>query len=68
MFPIFDDKPDDVLRRFLKPDGDNADALTEQRMREWMKKNNLEEISISRFLRGNLLADARRKAITNLRL
>lgn len=68
MFPIFDDKPDDVLRRFLTPDGDNADALTEQPMREWMKKNNLEEISISRFLRGNLLADARRKAITNLRL
>lgn len=62
------DRSGDVLRGFWKPDGENVDALNEQRMREWMKKNNLEEISIITFLRGNLLAEARREAITTLRL
>lgn len=62
------DKTGDMLRRFWKPDGDNTIVASNQKLREWMKENDLGKISVSAFLRGNLLADARRKAIKDLRL
>jgi hypothetical protein len=55
------------LRKFWKPKG-SINRSNENRLKEWLKANGLAPDSITFFLRNELFADARRRAVTDLRL
>ncbi|MGA2240319.1 MAG: hypothetical protein ABSH06_16015 [Thermodesulfobacteriota bacterium] len=58
----------DILRNFWKPDATNIDAGNEAKLKAWMKKNQLENVSITSFLYGDIFSEARAKAVTDLKL
>ena len=57
----------DILRGYWKPDG-SVTKQSERRLKEWLKSKGLEPDTITLFLRNELLADARRRAIVDLEL
>lgn len=57
----------EILRKYWKPDG-TINRLNEQRLKEWLKANGLIPDSITFFLRNEFLTDARKRAVTDLKL
>lgn len=62
------DATGDVLRKFWKPDGTNIDLANEAAIKDWMKKHDLEKVSITLFLRGDIYKEDRAKAVEELKL
>lgn len=62
------DDAGDRLRTFWKPDGKNIDQGNEERLKRWMKKNDLATGpgDITLFLRDEALADLRVRAVREL--
>jgi hypothetical protein len=60
----------DLLRKFLKPDGEKINADNEKKLKEWMTENGLSAApgSITMFLRSDMLEQARIKAVRDLGL
>ena len=56
----------EALRMYWKPEG-SINRRNERRLKEWLKANGLAPDSITFFLRNELFADARRRAVTDLR-
>lgn len=61
------DTSSEILRNFWMPDGKNPDPNNETKLKEWMKKNQL-EVSIPFFLYSEMYKEARAKAVTDLKL
>jgi hypothetical protein len=57
----------EVLHRFWKPDG-SVDRDNERRLKNWLSVNGLDPQSITFFLRNQLFADARKRAVESLGL
>lgn len=57
----------DALRRYWKPEG-SINKPNERRLKGWLKANGLNPESITFFLRNELFADARSRAVTDLKL
>ena len=56
------------LRTFWKPDGTNINDDNQTAIRNWMRENNVDTLSLTFFLRSELFADARAKAVKDLGL
>ncbi len=62
------DAEGDRLRVFWKPDGKTVNTENAKKLREWLKENGVDSLSIPFFLRSELFADARKKAVKDLKL
>jgi hypothetical protein len=62
------DPAGDAIRAFWKPDGTNVDAANAARIKAWMKEHDLEGVSITLLMRGNLFHDARTRMANDLKL
>ena len=56
------------LRKFWKPNGLSIDTDNEDIIKKWMTKHNLNGLSITGFIRSDVLFDARAKAVKELSL
>jgi hypothetical protein len=57
-----------LLRAFWKPDGKTIDKVHQTTLRDWLKSNGLDDLSITTFLIGDKYSDARSKAVMDLKL
>lgn len=64
------DEAGDKLRRFWKPDGVTKNAANEAKLKAWMTNNGLDTSagSITFFIRSDVLAEARAKAVKELNI
>ncbi len=62
------DKAGDALRKFWKPDGKTINAANDAALRDWMRKNDIDDASVTFFLRSDVFKDARLKAAKDLKL
>jgi hypothetical protein len=61
------DTSSEILRNFWLPDGKNPDPNNEAKLKEWIKRNQI-EVSIPFFLYSEMFKEARAKAVTDLKL
>jgi hypothetical protein len=57
----------ETLRNYWKPQG-TINKQNERKLKDWLNSNGINSESITLFLRNDLLNDARRKAIKDLRI
>ncbi len=57
-----------VLRSFWKPDGKTIDKVHETTLRNYLKDNGLDDLSITTFIIGDKYSDARSKAVLDLKI
>jgi hypothetical protein len=57
----------DILRSYWKPQG-SINRENEKRLKDWLKSNGIDAESITFFLRNELFADARHRAVADLEL
>ena len=62
------DEAGDTLRSFWKPDGTTINAQNQTKLREWMRANAVDPLSIAFFIRNEMFADARVQAVKDLNL
>ncbi len=62
------DEAGDLIRKFWKPDGRNINRKNQQAIRNWLTKNNINEPSITFFLRSELFAHFRNQFVADLNL
>lgn len=60
------DQAGDLIRKFWKPDGTSVDSANEAIIKNWMKNNQLDNVSITFFIRSTHLSSAREKAIKDI--
>ncbi|GAA0852311.1 hypothetical protein [Aliiglaciecola litoralis] len=60
------DKAGDLIRSYWKPDGKVINTANQDAIKSWMKTNNLDNVSITFFLRSELFSDAREKAVADI--
>jgi len=62
---FFKDLAGDRLRFFWKPDG-TINATNETKIKQWMQANQLQNVSITSFIRSRMFEDARAKAVDEI--
>ncbi len=60
------DKSGDLIRSFWKPNGKTIDTSNQAIIKAWMKRNKLNNISMTFFLRSEHLSEAREKAVKDI--
>jgi len=60
------DKSGDAIRAYWKPDGKTINKNNANKLKSWMKKNGLDKVSISLFVRSINYTEFRKKAVKEI--